>query len=384
MPNASFRVSGELGMDGAQFFREFQSADAAVRRFGKSVVSNIGNRLAGAFSLGSMAQFARKIVDTASRLQDMADRTDVSVEELQRLDRATKENGTSLEALISFWEKLRVAREKALRDPSGAESSAFSRLGISRETLASKANSAELTRQIATTFQNSGNIEQLGAPLRAIGVKGVGELVGVFRAGLDAMYQDVVVMSTETVAQLDELGDRWSAFTTDLTASSAPIFTMWLGFAEKMQRVYGAIFSGVVQMWESLKNGGGLRGGDDPLTAFWKEIHSATKEFNERKSDESAEKKARRERLAELRNKSLSWGELDLEQSATKFKQDKNKAGGAFSPLASDSLIRVGNFFGQTGNLPRTAERQLDELRQIKTHTARMAAQAAQAAGAFF
>src|SRR5512139_3199153 len=132
------------------------------------------------FTVGAIGIMVRKTVDMASALSDMAARTGIGVEELQRMDRAARDNGKTIDDLASFWERLASAREKALRKPDKEQAIAFRRFGIGETELRNE-DAQQLTRRIAVAFQNSTNVEELIAPLRELGGRGAGELVAFFR-----------------------------------------------------------------------------------------------------------------------------------------------------------------------------------------------------------
>jgi len=148
----ALRVMATLGLDGTGFQQGFARADSTVKRFSSSFNSAIGGRFAAIFSVGAIGYAIRKTIDYAGSLNDLADRTGATVEELQRFDAAAKANGTTLETLISFWERLNASRAEAIRNPAGTRAAAFSTLGIGGAQLRG-ASAIDISRQIAAAFQ---------------------------------------------------------------------------------------------------------------------------------------------------------------------------------------------------------------------------------------
>jgi hypothetical protein len=250
--------------------------------------------------------------------------------------------------LIGFWDRLNSARNAALKDPASKQGSAFAALGVSTSQLATQ-SADEITRSIALKFRSSTNIEELIAPLRAVGGKGVGNLVAVFRAGLDHMYQDVTVMSADTADQLKELADQFENLGHDIMAGLSPILTTVADFIRKV--IYGgrALFTGLLTGAAEIFRGGGI-------TNALKEAGRGMWESVEKDSATLDNEEARRkERIRNRLNKTLP----DFSAFDPKDIKEKN------SKIASDALTAVGNFLGTSRDpLARLAEQQVTETRK--------------------
>src|SRR5688572_20266164 len=64
-----------------------------------SVVGTVGKALAGAFTVGAIVNYAQRLAEFASEMQDMSARTGIGVERLQGLSLAAKEGGVSIDSL---------------------------------------------------------------------------------------------------------------------------------------------------------------------------------------------------------------------------------------------------------------------------------------------
>lgn len=317
---SDFRVQGEVALDGSKFIGGLKQVEIAANRTGANMVNSLGNHLAGLFSLGAIGSFIGKTVEMAGKLEDMSARTGASVEELQRMDRAMKDNGGTLEELIGFWEKLNVARADALSNPSGSQAQAFKTFGVSQQQLKSQ-NAPDITRTIATALQNSTNVEALITPLREVGGRGSGAMIAAFRSGLDQMYQDITVMTSNTTQQIDEVTDRWDNMMKDLMSTIAPLGVKALSMWERTQMALTAKMTQV--MVESYS--GSKEKGQEALAISVKE------DVEKIRSDQKA-----REDKASARKGPLDFTSLEKEPAAMR----------SLGPIKSDALLAVGNFLG--------------------------------------
>lgn len=341
-----------------------------ARRMVADLGSSVGNRIAGFFAAGSLAYTIHKTAEYAGQLTDLSARTGVSVEALQRLDKAAQENGTSLDALVGLWERVGSAREDALRKPTGDAAKAFGALGVSQGDLQSKSPD-EIVRKIADAFQNSANVEQLIAPLRDIGGRGAGQMIALFRAGLDQQYQDMQVMTGEQADLLDELDDKWSTLGKTISIFVAP----WLiklieglqWFGNQCQQVVGGIRSA----WDWLVGNQG-KGGND-VVADAKGLWAA---FQKGVVSTEADQKDAADRAAVARTERvksrLQFGQTDYSNiTPDAVKQAAFKIG----EMQLDDLSKAGLFAGGAGmgmmnNFPErqlaATEKIVSELQQVK------------------
>lgn len=319
---SDFRVQGEVSLDGSKFLGGMKQMELAANRTGSSMVNSLGGHLAGLFSLGAIGAFIGKTVEMAGKLEDMSARTLASVEDLQRFERAMKDNGGTLEELIGFWEKLNVARSAALSDPNGSQAQSFKSLGVSTQQLKSQ-SAPDITRTIAMAVQNSTNVEALIAPLRDVGGKGSGAMISAFRSGLDQMYQDITVMNSSTTQQLDELADSWDNLFKDIMASFAPFMTGAIQKFREAQAGFTALFTGLIV---GVTQGSASKGMDAAR-------ESAKMDQAGFQKEEVARQERAKKKQGPLDFTSLEKGPDALAQRS-------------FGPMKGDALLSVGNFLG--------------------------------------
>lgn len=186
-----------LSLNGSGFALGLKQADSASKKF----ANDIKGEFARAFGTAAITAYATKIVNLADNIIDLSERLGVSAQVIQEWGHAARRSGSSIEAVTRFLEQLAVARDKALGGDEGTLKN-LDRLGVT------DLSSVEaMARQIATTVQNS-NIQDILAPLRDIGGRGVGELVPFLKAMREmeeAARKSGQVMSNETLVALKNL-----------------------------------------------------------------------------------------------------------------------------------------------------------------------------------
>lgn len=338
---SDFRVQGEVSLDGSKFLGGMKQMELAAHRTGTNIVNSLGTRLAALFTVGAISSFISKTIELADKFEDLKGKTGVGAEDLQRFDRAMRDNGSTLESLIGFWEKLSIARQSALNDKGGSEAQAFKAFGVSAKDLESK-SAVDLSRKIALAVQSSSNIEALITPLRQIGGRGATEMVAALRAGLDQMYKDVSVMTDATTSEVSSLKDSWQNMITDLHVSTAP-FLVWM--VDNFRATFRAISEGKTAL-EAFKNAGGGIGG--LVAGVGIMGGAATMELAKIDVERSRKIKTDEE------NKRI--------RDSLKFSSTKPEIVKPGGPIKSDSLLAVGNFLGASrSGLANYAAQQIDQ-----------------------
>ncbi len=380
----ALRVTGVLGLDGTPFHQTLTRADIAVRRFGTGVAAHF----AGLFTIGAVGIAIHKTIEYATRITDLAGRTGKSVESLQRFDRWTKNNATSLEQLIRFWEKLEVARAKALGG-NQASQQAFAKFGITTAQLKTT-GSDELTKIISQAYSKAANTDALVAPLKEIGGRGAMALAAAFREGFTDEYEKMRVMNAEEADTLKELSDKWNDLNQALKILVAGPLVQAIDGIKEFTRYLNYLIPVLMQTKVGLRGGaeGALKGMESPwaifqggfggigmaarlISGFFKGYRKAELEGGDALA--GGIEAANRESAAADKARQAARIARRLRGPQGGFLGD---AGGRFVPLQSDTLIRVGNFLGTNRNvLESLANRQVQLLVRIEEHTRKMADQ---------
>jgi hypothetical protein len=202
---AFMELSARLGLDGSAFRAGLDKAKSGVASLRSSIGSGIGSQVGGMLGVAAIVAYAKSTVDLGGKISDTSARLGISAEELQRWTFAATQTGASAEDITSFFEKLTVAKAKALAGDKAAIAS-FKALGVSMDDLKKK-KIADIALQVGKTMQ-TGNVEELLPSLGAVGGKGAGALIPAFKGDLETMMASAPVMSNEAVAKMDDAGDK--------------------------------------------------------------------------------------------------------------------------------------------------------------------------------
>lgn len=213
----AFKVKGELSMDGSKFFGVMAQAGAAVSRFGNQVQSNIGGRLAAAFSVGAMGMAIRRTMDYADSLEEMSTRIGVSTDKLQEWNFAAKQSGADAQKLMTFIERLAMAAGDLKNMPG------FSAMGINPSGMTPE----QLFQAVSSKTQGKGSTE-IVQMLQGLGlsIRQIGPMVNVLASDLDAAGESArglgAVMDQQTIHALANLNDQLSIIGQVLMGQFAP------------------------------------------------------------------------------------------------------------------------------------------------------------------
>src|SRR5436190_12893664 len=196
-----------LGLDATGYETGLKKAQSSAAGFGQDLKSHIGGKIKQAFSLESIEENIRRTFEYGCKVQDLSQRLGISTDAVQQWDYAMQQNGGSIESVAGFFEKLAVAREKALKGNSQAIDG-FRKLGVSMDQLRT-GRLEDIATTISRAFEQ-GDPQQLIAPLREVGGKAAGELIPAFRDGLAAALSEAPLISPKDIEALDRAGDKWT------------------------------------------------------------------------------------------------------------------------------------------------------------------------------
>ncbi len=175
----------KIKADAKQFGQEISGV---VKKLNATVPGQIGQIFKSPFaqflSAQGLLEFSKEILNTATELEHLSDRTGIGVEELQELDFAAKRTGTTLEAFVAVLRRLAVQKTAALGSPRGEAARAFSILGISANDLRG-ASPDELLKKISAGMKGATlNTQQFAAFLNVAG-RTADQVLPAMRDGID-------------------------------------------------------------------------------------------------------------------------------------------------------------------------------------------------------
>ena len=240
----------KLGVDANSIDRDLHKITEKVSEWGKEQAKLLSGAALGYAGVEGIKAAYEATVEYSEKIIDLSKRLDVSTDAVQVWDFALRKNGGTIEQAAGFFEKLGVAREKALA--GGEEGNKmvnyFKQLGISVDDLKNK-RIEDIAEQIGDVFKNGGDAQQLIGALREVGGKSAGEMIATLKEGIAEAREEAeklgIVLSKGTLSELKEAGDQMKIIGNEITAALAPVFA-WI--ADKLSEVKAgalATFAGI-------------------------------------------------------------------------------------------------------------------------------------------
>ena len=234
-----------LGLDATRFQNALAFAEKNARDSGNKIGSflshGVNSAMEGFALVGESAvvegirELGMKTLEYAEQVADLSRRLGISTDAVQEWDFVLKQNGSTIDSAAGFFEKMAMARSKALSG-NGEMIASFQKLGISIEKLKNE-RLEELGLSIAKTFE-TGDPQKLIASLREVGGKGAGEMVAAFRGGFEELIEEArnagTVIDKETIGRLKDAGDEMKTVWAEARAAAAPFFGMMAKYAHVM------------------------------------------------------------------------------------------------------------------------------------------------------
>lgn len=370
----------ETGLDGTGFERGLHS-------LGHSATHNLKSLVAGAFGLYGIHQILHRTVESAEELINTSKRLGEVPEKLQVMRQAAKEGGLEFGKLAAAYDKVNIAREKALGGNSKLMA-AFGRFGISERDLRDK-SAGELLRGAFRDAIKSKNPQDLDAPGAAIfGGRGFGSLIPVLTSDFEELEHKMTalgsIMSTETAVALKQMKDEFDLLSNIIVAQLAPALVGLVGF----------IIDGIGKLKIAAGAAGGFSAGMDRIrdrtdaaynsgNGYWDGLARSLEALFSKQSlydlgentlsgaqpvekEVNAAMKSLADHLKELADALKHPPKPTIAENlpSPTLKRGRSKE---FSP---DSLLAVGNFLGGAGRMiDSIAQQQLDVARQQLTAT---------------
>lgn len=216
----AFRINGEITLDGSGFQRGLNSVASSSAHFLK-------NFAFGAFGVYGVEQAIHKTIESAEELINTSKNMSLTIEQLQVLRQAAKENGVEFETLTKALQGFNAVRENILNGGKGsaAQLAALGRLGVSKEALQNQTAGSTFMNQISQTAQRV-NPADIAKDLRDVFGRGGQELFGTLGTDFGELENKMrsygAIMDTTTAIQLKNFKDSMDLIGRIATVSIAP------------------------------------------------------------------------------------------------------------------------------------------------------------------
>lgn len=187
--------------------KQERMADATERGASRtsSAIGAIGRAVVAAFAVERLVTFAQQIVKAGSDINDMAARTGISTDALQRFKFSAELAGGTLQQVtlaVGQMSKGLVGGDKNVVD-------AVARLGLNIDTLRSMQPESAFLAITDAIRALPDPMLQADAAMRIFG-EGGGAILPMIKDNLRETGAQATVMSADTISALDRLGDAWT------------------------------------------------------------------------------------------------------------------------------------------------------------------------------
>lgn len=185
-------------------------------------LSGVLGTLAPVVSGVGLAAMAKGAIDAADDMNDLAQKTGVSVERLSQFKQAAEASGTSIEGVGGALIKLN--RNMATENKGATE--ALTKLGISATDASGRLKSAdEIMLEVADKFSKMPDGAEKSAAAMALFGKSGADMIPMLNGGRAAVEDLSVTMTTKFAKGADQLNDKMVELQTQLTVLAVELGT---------------------------------------------------------------------------------------------------------------------------------------------------------------
>lgn len=328
----------------------------------KNEVGSLKGMVAGALTVGAAMELVNKTAEYADSMDKASLRMKLTVEETQALSIIAKDAGSNLETVEAAFQKIAIAREKALKGDKDAIAN-FAKLGVTQEQLKT-ASKTDLAAKVAAGAGNGGEAQTTA--LAGLGLKGAaGDLTAIGSAlqNLNEKTEELkakgAIMDDETIANIAEAKDQLELLGTTVMATIAPYISdaidgfkiMWNTISIFIKNFFAAIILGFQNGIETITNlikhpfsaketiTKGIKNSMEIGKSVFTDTAKETGEYIDSLEKEKAERKKTREA-----NRKDNLNGVGADSSNTK--ENKSKSNKLFTDSLTSSGNMLGNSFG--------------------------------------
>lgn len=233
-----------------QLQKGLSRAESRLKQFAQSSKSMLSVGATGLAGGTAVALLAKQAIEYGTQIEDMANKTGLTIDAIQKLDFVAKQSGTSVEGL-----------RKAIMEGSKSafeNSAAYQKLGIvfknENGNLLEAEKIFENTVRVLSGVKNK--TEQAAVAQKLFG-KSAGEVLSVVSQGqpeIDAMFNKLqrggLILTNQTVKALDACGDkiaemnqRWKVMAAQLSVAVLPVIDRLAPKFEKLAEDIGLVLN---------------------------------------------------------------------------------------------------------------------------------------------
>jgi hypothetical protein len=216
-------VSFDINANGSKAEKALKGVQNSVQ----GVTHHVKSLVVSAFGLYGVEQILEKTVHTAEELAIASKRLSIPVEQLQVLKQAAKESHVEFGKLQGVFEKINLARNKALGGGAGSDKllKSFQRLGINKDDLLTKSAPDLLTHNIKGAVDTNGT-NLIANQLKDVIGKSFGEITPMLQTDFEELQTKMqnlgMIMDTDTAIRLRYLGEEFSMLSQIIVTQAGP------------------------------------------------------------------------------------------------------------------------------------------------------------------
>jgi hypothetical protein len=222
---AGLKLMAELGLDGTGFATGLKRAEGLAM----GATRSIANTLIGMVGIGTVGLAIHKTVESASEVVIASQRLGLGVQQLQVLRQAAIAAGQDFSLLIRTFEKLEVARKKALTPgrENDSDRRAFARVGVNHDMLENQTAAQLFMGPMSKAFK-AGNQEDMVTALKQLELarNEFGAMIPVLKTDFVELSKKMgeagAMMDTLTAVKLKNLGNEFQLLAKIITTVLGP------------------------------------------------------------------------------------------------------------------------------------------------------------------
>lgn len=241
-----------LGQEVPKGIAALEDATRRVPTQNKSILDSL-TPLAGAFgvafSVGTVINMGKAILDNADAVQKLSDKTGIAIEPLQTLKFAAEQSGNSFEQVT----KAITMMQQRVAGGNDSAIGALRGLGISLEEFQRMTPDQQFTAIAREVAKIQDPMERVRVATELFGKAGA-EILPTLVSDIDALADAAPKMSEKAIRAFDAIGDTWDRLTTaGMNFAGETVSTMIDGF-DRMARSLGALATGELQDFVRIMN----------------------------------------------------------------------------------------------------------------------------------
>jgi hypothetical protein len=248
-----YELQVKLAQDSLAQLKKVQGSTAALEKQFSSLeaaVSGFGKQLLAAFSVGAMVAFVEKSIDAAASLDDLAEKTGASVENLSELQQVARISGTDMGTVETAVIKLNKALHQNDEESKKAQA-ALKAVGLSVEQLRGL-DPAEAFKQMSIAFNGFADSGAKSAAIMAILGKNSAEVLPFMR-DLATETGITAKVTAEQAAQAEELQKSMRRLTNSWQEGAAALARELIPMLQKMTDEFTEGMRVTGGFWESIR-----------------------------------------------------------------------------------------------------------------------------------